>query len=262
MGLAMGCLGMARGQKPRGWIHSSLAYLPRRRPSFHVSDRPSARSFCAMAGDTAQQCCICLTPYGQDEPPYRLTCGHFVHSACMLAGCLVSVDDHKCPYCRAVVGARRHGAADDDDGDIFEDDEGSEISEGEVALAELMPQWRRVNCGPWLHSSERRRLQGVAQRLLERSQNKGAPPALRRYGDSVKAAAAELATERAKRRHFHARQLRQTAAAVVAADAALGGAVRRAQQRLFAARRALVLRCRKSRTCWRYLAEHPPRIAI
>jgi len=173
----------------------------------------------------------------------------------MLAACLVTADDPKCPFCRTVVGTARHGSSSDDDGDS--DDEAF------MEMVHLpdpdLPQWRRVSCGPHLYSCQRRRLSGVAQQLLAKSRNHRAPPALKRYGSAVAAAKRRVASEDEALQRFLRQRRRSTGAAAMASHAAHLQRLSLAKRKLFAAQRSLVLRSRRSKTCSRYLAEHPPR---
>jgi hypothetical protein len=46
-------------------------------------------------------CCICLGPYQKSESVSHLSCGHFLHTRCLLSLPQIGANVELCPLCRA-----------------------------------------------------------------------------------------------------------------------------------------------------------------
>jgi len=212
---------------------------------------------------TATTCCICLTEYGVDESPFALSCGHHVHSDCMLRMCLNGPTPARCPYCRASLGSAATDLDNLDDLDDFEEsEESSEEEETEVAAGPQIPQWMRVQ---WVSPMPGRptslRLQRIQQdvvkKLLSRANNRGAPDILKRCSEGLKRLKADLAAARADAKVCKSGRSRKTVKETLRLLKRKDALVQKLERRVLAHMRNTLVKCQKSQNVVNYFWLHP-----
>lgn len=206
-----------------------------------------------MNSTTASSCCICLNEYDAQESPFELSCGHRLHSSCMLRFCLSRAEEPRCPYCRAPVRLGRQG---DDEDDFPTEDESAEESSA-ASLGEL-PQWQQLSWGrhpPRGHALRVRR--EVVRRMLQRARNKHAPAVLKRCADEHRRLAGALLSAKKDEAKYKGGRAGKTVKETLARLRDKRSATLRAEQRLGAHLKRVLNRCQGSHAVVEYLRAHP-----
>ena len=205
---------------------------------------------------TATTCCICLSEYGVDESPFALSCGHHVHSDCMLRMCLNGPTSARCPYCRASLGS-----ATTDLDDFEESEESSEEEETEVAAGPQLPQWMRIG---WVSPMPgrtnfrwQRIQQGVVKKLLSRATNRGAPDILKRCSEGLKRLKADLAAARADAKVCKGGRSRKTVKETLRLLKRKDVLIQKLERRALAHMKKTLVKCQKSQNVVNYFWLHP-----
>ena len=204
-----------------------------------------------MAGATSEACCICLMDYEPPEQPFTLSCGHAVHSHCMLRLCLTSAGSHRCPYCRNVLR--------DSTTETTSTDSDSE----DIPVPQLAPvagaQWLRLTWSRHAHGPRRRQQELVAKRVLEKGRRRDAPWTLRRYA----AAHAELRKRSVEQTRTHAKlkvsRAKGTMSEVLVALRKSSQATEKLRQQISRQLEQSLLRIRADLACREFLNLHAPR---
>ena len=201
-----------------------------------------------MNSTTILTCCICLSEYAPHESPFELSCGHRVHSGCMLRLCLSHGDDARCPYCRAQVST----GADEDS-----DTEDESIDTSSEDLQEMLPQWRRLT---WFRPASRNtlRVRGqVMKRLFQRARNKLAPAVLKRCAEEHKRLNESLLTAKKEEAKYKSGRSQKTVKGTLAELKQRETAIRKAEHRVEVHLKRAWLRCTNSSAVIDYLKVHP-----
>ena len=204
---------------------------------------------------TAGTCCICLTEYSENDTPFDLSCGHCVHSDCMLRLCLNGGASVRCPYCRASL------VVDDEDSGESDDDFESDVVIGEsvphIEEGPLLPQWMRVQWQLLATGRSLRVQEGVVKKLLNRASSKRAPDILKRCANEQKVLQKDLVQARVvvkqSKRGKPCKTVRETLRLLKHKE----DQVHKAERRLHAHKKNVLLRCQKSQNVVNYLWFHP-----
>jgi len=198
---------------------------------------------------TAGMCCICLTEYGENEIPFELSCGHQIHSECMLRLCLNDMSSVRCPYCRASLNNENSASEDSNDSDAD-----TEIVE---VVAPPMPQWMRLRWQPLATGRSMQIQECVVKKLLSRASSKRAPDVLKRCYIEQKQLKKNLESARARvkqcKRGKSCRTVRETLQLLKKIE----NLVLIAERRLRAHMKAVLTRCQRSQNVVNYFWLYP-----
>jgi len=210
---------------------------------------------------TVTTCCICLAEYEASETPFALSCGHRVHSECMLRLCLNGESSSaRCPYCRASLGSPSADFEDlEDSGDSEESDDDDET---EAESGPQLPQWMRLQWaaptpGRFVNLRLQRIQQGVVKKLLKRANNKGAPDILKRCAEGLKRLQSNLAAARAEAKLSKNARTRRTVADTLRLLKRKEAHIRCLERRTLSYMRQTLLKLQKSQNVVNYFWLHP-----
>jgi len=174
----------------------------------------------------------------------------------MLRLCLNGRESARCPYCRASLVARE-GPGDDedifeesdsDDDSIEEETERGTTDVGRAVVGPQLPQWMRLRWKPEdICDARTRRIQeSVLKKMLSRASNKRAPEVLKRCSEEQTRLKKDLVSARAKARLCKSGKSRRTVRETLRVLKQQDALVQRAERRLQAHKRKVLLRCQKS----------------
>ena len=211
-----------------------------------------------MAGGTLETCCICLAAYMAEDAPFVLSCGHGVHSHCMLRLCLTDGGRHRCPYCRAPA-ARTTDEAPTDLDSVDSDSEADSESDDELTPPpQPAPQWLSLTFWPQAQGQVKRRQEAIVKRVLQKARCKDAPRVLKSCAASYAAALQRRAAQRESHRRLKSSRAKGTVVEVLSALRKSHRATHACERKLGAQLYRCLQRCRNSAACREFLARHPP----
>ena len=214
-----------------------------------------------MDEPTEDSCCICLGSYdptGSDR--FTLSCGHHIHSSCMLRYCLGTAS-RRCPLCRR--SPRPWNESPDEmpisDQDIEEIEESSDedASGSDDEGDSDQPQWLQLR---WCSQTSPRymRIQkGVVAALLRRAKSARAPAVLKRCLDRHRALLEEVVKRRREFKQSASKMSRVTVQQAVELHRRLSSELKKAT-RTYQRHHGMVLKkCQSSSTIRDYLCLYP-----
>lgn len=220
-----------------------------------------------------ESCCICLGSYdlvGSDR--FVLSCGHHIHSSCMLRYCL-GTSSRRCPLCRRSprpwgessaetsapgpdTEALEYGPLEETDNETEGEIEGETEGSDDGSESD-QPQWLRLTWCAQASSQSMRIQKGVVALLLRRAKSARAPAVLKRCLQRHRALKGEVVKRRRELKQSASSTTRSSIQRAVELHRRLSSEVKKAI-RTYQRHHELVLkRCQASSTIRDYFCLYP-----